>query len=219
MLFIFKYVFRVFTGRAKSPKPHARSTYRIDGHFNDERSAKSRPSIDNDVHVGKAYKIKAKTDAEVRARMSDLPKVQVVHVKDGDTAVVMIGRDENVVRLDSIDCPEDGQSWGDTAAFGLIKLIGGKTVLLEQHGQDHHGRTLATIYAYQIDKQEWINVNERMVMLGHAWVSRKYSDHLPPDRQAKLKRIERWAQSKRVGLWHEPNPVPPWNWRYEDRNS
>ncbi len=119
------------------------------------------------------------------------------------------------VRLDSIDCPEDGQHWGDIAAYGLIKLVGGKTVHLEEHGIDPYGRTLATIYVRQSDGDAWQNVNERMVTLGHAWVMRRYYDHLPNDRQTKLNRLEAWAKSKKVGLWKTENPIPPWKWRQQ----
>ena len=119
------------------------------------------------------------------------------------------------IRLDSIDCPEDGQQWGDIAKFGLIKLIGGREVRLEEHGLDRYDRTLATIYVRHGNDSEWFNVNERMVTLGHAWVMRRYYDHLAKDRQDQLNRLERWARSKKVGLWKTPNPIPPWKWRSE----
>jgi endonuclease YncB( thermonuclease family) len=28
-----------------------------------------------------------------------------------------------------------------------------------------------------------------------------------------LNQLERWAKSKRVGLWKTDNPIPPWKWR------
>jgi micrococcal nuclease len=174
-----------------------------------QRQRRERPLPNHES----AYKKFALSEAEVKKRIRDFYSAQVMHVVDGDTAIVTIGRDENIVRLDSINCPEGGQPWGDIAAFGLIKLIGGRVVQLEQHGQDPYGRTLATIYVQHSSENGWINVNERMVMLGHAWVMRKYYDHLPQDRQQKLNRLERWARSKRVGLWHEQNPIPPWKWR------
>ena len=124
-------------------------------------------------------------------------------------------RREIRIRLDAIDCPEDGQHWGDTAKYGLIKLIGGRDVRLEEYGQDRYERTLATIFVQHEYESEWINVNERMVTLGHAWVMRMFYDHLPKDRQDKLNRLERWARSKKVGLWQTPDPIPPWKWRKE----
>lgn len=144
---------------------------------------------------------------------------RVARVIDGDTVDVTTEGRRIRIRLDSIDCPEDGQPWGDVAKYGLIKLIGGKSVSLEYHGLDHHGRTLATIYLSQRRDAKLVNVNERMVALGHAWVMRQFYSHLPRDRQVSLNRIESWARSKRVGLWRSANPTPPWNWRRSNRND
>ncbi len=140
-------------------------------------------------------------------------------VIDGDTVLVATTSSQLKVRLDSIDCPEDGQEWGDTAKRGLIKLIGGKTAKIEVHGSDVHGRTLGTLFVFLQDKGEWQNVNERMVTIGHAWVMRMYYDHLPKSRQQKLNQLERWAKSKRVGLWKNENPIPPRKWRKRESNS
>ena len=145
--------------------------------------------------------------------MQFLPRAKVVVVLDGDTVIVARGSNQTRIRLDSIDCPEDGQPWGDTATDGLTKLVGGQRVALEEHGLDFHGRTLATVYVRHSNAGEWLNVNEAMVMLGHAWVMRAYYDHLPKDRQAKLDRLETWAKSKKAGLWSTQNPTPPWDWR------
>ncbi len=158
-------------------------------------------------------KKKALNGYAARALIESYPKAKVVYVIDGDTVIVTKGWDKIKIRLDAIDCPEDGQHWGDTAAHGLIKLVGGRNVHLEEHGIDCHGRTLATIYVQCANGEEWINVNERMVTLGHAWVMRRFYDHLPKDRQGKLNYLENWARSKKVGLWRTQNPVPPWQWR------
>ncbi len=133
--------------------------------------------------------------------------------------IVAKGRRQVKIRLDSIDCPEDGQHWGDVAAYGLIKLIGGRRVAVEEHGVDPHGRTLSTLYVRQANSEEWLNVNERMVDLGHAWVMRSFYDHLPKDRQAKLNQLEARAKSKRIGLWGAENPIPPWQWRKQENGQ
>lgn len=171
-------------------------------------------SPENDCNR-KAYKNKARSESDLKEHIYELPIARGDFVIDGDTVVVTRGWSEIRIRLDSIDCPEDGQYWGDTARYGLIKLVGGRKVYLEEHGIDSYGRTLATIYVWNTDKQEWLNVNERMVTLGHAWVMRQFYDHLPKDRQDKLDRLEKWARSRRVGLWRQENPIPPWEWREE----
>jgi micrococcal nuclease len=155
----------------------------------------------------------AASGAVIRERIPSLPKFRTVYIIDGDTVIVSNGRTQIRVRLDSIDCPEDGQHWGDTAKYGLIKLIGRQHLHLELHGEDVYGRTLATIYVWHRQKNQWLNVNERMVILGHAWVMRQFYDHLPEDRREQLNRMEHWARSKKVGLWSTSNPVPPWHWR------
>ncbi|MBO6949653.1 MAG: thermonuclease family protein [Rhodospirillales bacterium] len=142
---------------------------------------------------------------------------EVARVIDGDTVDVIVNGRKTRIRLDAIDCPEDGQEWGETATHGLIKLIGGRTVYLEVHGFDPYDRTLATIYLPKGRNGKWQNVNERMVMLGHAWVMRQFYNHLPPARKNSLNRIEAWAKSNKVGLWRKPNPLPPWKWRGVNR--
>lgn len=144
-------------------------------------------------------------------------KAKVQYVIDGDTVIVSKFWGEIRIRLDAIDCPEKNQDWGDTATYGLIKLIGCRRVFLEEHGVDFYGRTLATIYVQDIHGSGWTNVNERMVMLGHAWVMRRFYGHLPKERKDQLNKLEKWAKSKRVGLWKTSNPVPPWQWRSQHR--
>ena len=138
---------------------------------------------------------------------------KVHHVIDGDTVIVATFWRKIKIRLDSIDCPEQDQHRGDIAKYGLIKLIGGRRILLEEHGQDQYGRTVATIYVQHGDEAKWMNVNARMVTLEHAWVMRNSYRHLPKERQNELNRLERWAKTKGVGLWNSANPVPPWKWR------
>jgi endonuclease YncB( thermonuclease family) len=59
-------------------------------------------------------------------------------------------------------------------------------------------------------------VNARMVTLGHAWVMRNFNHHLSKERKDELYKLERWARSKKVGLWEFENPIPPWQWRGGD---
>jgi micrococcal nuclease len=147
-----------------------------------------------------------------------LTEVQVKRVIDGDTIDVRTSNGDIIrVRLDAIDCPEDGQEWGNKATIGLIQLVGGRWVYLELHGTDNYGRTLATVYV--MDGSELINVNEQMVRCGHAWVEHMYTDHLSKNRRRQLIKLERWAKAKPVGLWKLENSIPPWEWRNNKRSA
>jgi len=147
--------------------------------------------------------------------IANFPRYKVEQVIDGDTVKVSTFGDEKRIRLDSVDCPEEGQDWGGIAKSGFIKLIGDKHVHAEEHGIDHHGSTIATLYVEDGNTSKWMNVNEKMVELGHGWVMRKNYDHLPNDRQAQLDVLESRAKLNKVGLWESLNPIPPWDWRQE----
>ena len=81
---------------------------------------------------------------------------------------------------------------------------------LETYGIDCYKRTLATIYKEEGSKL--INVNEWMVVRGHAWVYRQYYNHLPKVSRDELDKLERLARDRRAGLWKDENPIPPWEW-------
>ena len=138
---------------------------------------------------------------------------RVQHVIDGDTVIVSTFWRKIRIRLDSVDSPEQDQHWGDIARYGLINLIGGNKILFEEHGQDRYGRTVATIYVQENTRTSWINVNAKMIALGHAWVMRNLNRHLSKKRQDELNNLENWARTKKVGLWQSSHPVPPWKWR------
>jgi endonuclease YncB( thermonuclease family) len=152
--------------------------------------------------------------AQVHLIPSGPRDARVIKILDGDSVIVSKwGFFQQTIRLGAIDCPESGQLWGDTAKYGLIKLIGGKTVRVEEHATDQYGRTVATLFVWDKAKSEWMNVNARMVILGHAWVYKKFYAHLSQEQREELLIMEQWARKKGVGLWGQSNPIPPWRWR------
>jgi len=142
---------------------------------------------------------------------------KVRRIIDGDTVIVTVSGRRIHLRLNSIDAPELDQEWGDIATYGLIKLIGGQWIYFEDQGVDNYGRTLATVFVKRRGGDEWINVNTRMVVLGHAWVQRIQNGDLSDEQRNELVRLERWARRKKVGMWRSPNPLPPWKWRQNRR--
>ena len=159
-------------------------------------------------------------DAAPRTRGDESGRLNAGPVRsviDGDTIVVQSGWSPETLRLDGIDCPEFDQPWGDCARDGLIKLVGGRTVHYQRHGVDRYGRTLAALYVWDREESVWLNVNLRMVMLGHAWISPTLPKHLPASRKKEFLAVSRWARRKRVGLWNSASPVPPWQWRSGER--
>ena len=74
---------------------------------------------------------------------------------------------------------------------------------LQTHGHDKYKRTLANVLL-----PDGTNVNHMLVKDGWCWWYRKYA----PD-DTVLEGLEKDAREARKGLWADPHPVPPWEWR------
>lgn len=134
---------------------------------------------------------------------------RVVRVADGDTLSVLDRNNrQHKIRLHGIDTPEREQRYGKAAWDALADMVDGKTVNIVVLGEDSYGRTDGTIYLG--DR----NINIAMVAGGHAWWYRYYA---PNDRL--LAATEEQAREERRGLWAQPDPVPPWDWRRQQRYS
>ena len=130
---------------------------------------------------------------------------KVVSVTDGDTIKVFNAEKGQVkIRLYGIDTPEKAQPYGKAAGKYLASLIAGATVEVETVTTDRYGRTVGIVWDGET------NVNQQMVTAGYAWVYRKYCDR---DFCADWLQLEDKARSSRIGLWQEPSPIPPWEWR------
>lgn len=53
------------------------------------------------------------------------------------------------------------------------------------------------------------DLNLEQVKLGMAWHYKKYKKEQSPDDRSLYAAAEEVAKGKRVGLWSDPNPVPP----------
>jgi len=61
--------------------------------------------------------------------------------------------------------------------------------------------------------QKAVDAGLRQIETGMAWWYRKYAREQAQGDAADYDRAETQARSRRIGLWSEPNPVPPWDWR------
>ncbi|MFA7402375.1 MAG: thermonuclease family protein [Pelobacteraceae bacterium] len=132
-------------------------------------------------------------------------------VYDGDT-VLLATREESrlKVRLYGIDAPETrkpdkvGQPYGDVSRRTLMFKIMGRRVTAEIMDIDQYKRAVAVIrYAGR-------DINREMVADGMAWAYRQY---LQGAYESEYMGAESMARSRRVGLWRDSNPQPPWEFR------
>lgn len=133
---------------------------------------------------------------------------RVVKVSDGDTIQVMHGGHAEKIRLDGIDCPENKQAFGQAAKRFTLDLAAQKIVTVKVETTDRYGRTVGEVIL-----PDGRSLNRELVRAGYAWWYRKYSS------DTTLGLLESEAQAARLGLWAEPNPLPPWDWRHGDNKS
>lgn len=128
---------------------------------------------------------------------------KVIGVKDGDTFVVLIDGKEQVIRLAHIDCPEKKQPFGTKSKQFASDLCFGKNVMLNHSNKyDRYKRLIAEVVLYN-----GTNINKELVSNGLAWHFKKYSDN------QEYAKLEIDAKNKQIGIWGEPNPTAPWDWR------
>ena len=135
---------------------------------------------------------------------------KVVGVADGDTITVLKQGQKVKIRLKGIDTPEKKQAFGNTAKKYTNAKVRGKVVEVDPVTTDKDGRTVAMIYVGSE------NLNESLVRDGYAWVYRKYCKDWYCGRWLEY---EKQARIKKLGLWVDPDPTPPWEWRHGGKNN
>lgn len=128
---------------------------------------------------------------------------KVTKVTDGDTIHIMMGDQDDTVRLIGINTPETVdprravECFGKEASTRMKDLTQGKIVRLEydssQALRDTYGRLLA--YVYLEDGQM---VNRKMVAEGYAY---EYTYMMPYQYQKEFRQLQNLAQSAQRGLW------------------
>jgi len=134
---------------------------------------------------------------------------RVVGITDGDTIEVMRDGRAVKIRLFGIDCPESGQDFGSRAKQFTSESVFNKDVRVVVQDTDRYGRLVADIYT-----QDGKRLNESIVSNGLAWW---YVQYAPRD--TGLQRREERAKLSRLGLWSDPNPIPPWDFRRGDSST
>ena len=126
---------------------------------------------------------------------------KVIAITDGDTIKVLVGKESVTVRLEGIDAPEKSQSFGSKSKDALATMVFGQTVTVKKTGEDRYGRSLGFIFVEDLD------VNAQMIQDGWAWHFKKYND------EERLTDLEDEARNEKRGLWADPNPLAPWEFR------
>jgi endonuclease YncB( thermonuclease family) len=139
---------------------------------------------------------------------------RVVRVTDGDTIVVLdADKVQHKIRLQGIDAPERHQAFGTKSKEHLYELVAGRNVEVDYSKYDRYQRVLGKVMVNGED------VNLEQVETGMAWHYKKYQGEQAPSDRVKYSDAEREARMRKIGLWHDLNPIPPWDYRQAERDQ
>lgn len=134
----------------------------------------------------------------------------VVGIADGDTLTARCGEPGTYrqvkVRLAEIDAPERAQPFGNRSRQHLAGLCFQQVATIRPETQDRYGRTVARVECRGQD------ASAEQLRAGMAWWFVRYGK----DRE--LQELEGQARAARAGLWRDPEPVAPWEWRRDRRH-
>jgi endonuclease YncB( thermonuclease family) len=137
---------------------------------------------------------------------------QVIAVTDGDTVKVL--NKDNVVeriRVAGIDAPEKKQPFGTQSKHSLSALTFDKKVDVFFDKRDRYGRIIGKIVIGNTD------VGLEQVRRGLAWHYKRYMSEQSPGDQSSYAKAEEEASAAKRGLWRDPVPVAPWDWRHKPK--
>lgn len=121
---------------------------------------------------------------------------KVVKIYDGDTMTVIANNEKLSIRMFGIDAPELKQKYGIESRDNLIKMCPlNSNVTLQVKDKDKYKRTVAVVIC------NGQNLNSKQVENGFAWAYTDYSWGFYS--QQKI------AESKKIGLWADKNPMNP----------
>lgn len=137
---------------------------------------------------------------------------RVVSISDGDT---ITGLDSQCVqhkaRLQGIDAPEKKQPVGQRSKEHLSNQVFNRFVTVQHDKRDRYQRLVGKVMHYGVD------VNLGMVSVGFAWHYKDYEKEQSFADRAAYAAAEDDARRARRGLWADPRPVPPWEFRKSER--
>jgi len=124
----------------------------------------------------------------------------VVKIFDGDTLVVQDAAQKRYkIRLAEIDAPEEKQPFWLESSRSLAELCYRKEAKVEWSERVGKSRYLGYVTCDGKD------ANAEQLKRGMAWASPRSTKPTSP-----LYEFEAYARLRRIGLWKDDDPVPPW---------
>lgn len=138
----------------------------------------------------------------------------VVSVHDGDTIRLKdMGGTVDRVRLAGIDAPEITQPFGRESQTELSLALSSKRVIIQYQKRDKYGRLVGKVL---LDGRD---ICLDQVKKGMAWHFKRYEQEQDSLDRIAYAEAEADARARRIGLWADSSPQPPWIFRSSTRTE
>jgi len=141
----------------------------------------------------------------------------VLEVAEGDVITVLDShKTRRKVRLAGIDAPEPRQAFGRASRQSLSNMLLGRRVSVERRKEDIYGRIVARVLVQPPGCPtcaQTRDVGLAQLEAGLAWWYREERREQPLEEQGYYEYAEFDARARRIGLWRDAAPFPPWEWR------
>lgn len=135
-------------------------------------------------------------------------KGKVTKVADGDTFTIRSDGNNYRIRMYGIDAPESDQKHGKEASNYLSNIIMNKEVNIKIMDKDQYDRIVGKVFYNERD------INKMMLESGNAWY---YEFHAK--NETEYRDAHENARNMKKGLWNNPKPENPRNYRNKKRKS
>ena len=138
----------------------------------------------------------------------------VINNHDGDT-IKLVTEERGVItiRLSGADTPEMGQAYWKAARNYLRSLVAGQKTTAWCYKLDRYDREVCHV---RVGNQD---VGQALIAAGYAWYAFQFAAELTDEQRLAYPEAERLARASRIGLWKEPDPMPPWECRRLKRSA
>jgi len=127
-----------------------------------------------------------------------------VSAPDGDSVKVRTAaRGVVSVRVAGIDAPERGQGYWRVARAHLVRFVSTPGLNVSCYKTDQYGRAVCRVGTAAGD------LGASLLSAGLAWHYKRFQKEQGRDERELYARLEHQARERRIGLWQDPDPMPP----------
>ena len=165
--------------------------------------------------------------------INQLASCSIIGIDDGNTITCLLNGEKQVkVKLYEIEAPQPDQDYGREASKTLTNLVGYSKLIkinyiykkdfCQKNDKDCFSNKAGKnkqMYAYIKQEKTWscgngdmyatcigpVDINLEMLNAGMAWAL--------PNSSSEYQQAEKEARQAKKGLWSQPDPIPPWEWR------